>query len=257
MPKFAANLTMLFCEHPFLDRFKAAADCGFSAVEYLFPYDHDMHDIAERLMADDLTQVLFNLPPGDWTKGERGLAALPRRIADFRRSVGVALAYAKASKTKLLHVMSGIADAGDKSAIARFQDNLRFAADLCGPEGITLTIEPLNRRDMPGYFLNSFDQAATFIAALDRPNVKLQFDIYHRQILHGDVLSGLKTFLPITAHIQIASVPARHEPGSGELDDFRVLRALDAMGYDGHVGCEYRPKANTAQGLGWMQRWFE
>ena len=252
MPKFAANLTMMFQEYGFRDRFGAAAQAGFEAVEYLFPYEHEPAAIADWLAANKLGQVLFNLPPGNWHSGERGLAALPERQADFRQSVDLALAYALACGTKKLHVMAGLADPASATALATYKDSLSFAAEKAGPEGITLAIEPLNTRDMPGYFLNSFEQAADIIAMLDLPNVKLQFDIYHRQILCGDVLTGLKIYLPITAHIQIASVPGRNEPGSGELDDYRIFQTLDEMGYDGYVGCEYRPKAGTVEGLAWM-----
>jgi 2-dehydrotetronate isomerase len=254
MPKFAANLTMLFNELPFLDRFAAAKQNGFEAVEFLFPYEFEAGLVAEKLKAADLRQVLFNLPPGDWAKGERGLAALPSLQDEFRASVDTALSYAKELGTPLLHVMAGIADAGDKLAADCYRDNLRYAAARAGEHGIGITIEPLNKRDMPGYFLSDFDRAAEFIDEIGLPNLKLQFDIYHRQIIHGDVLMGLRQMMPIIGHIQIASVPARNEPGSGELDDFKVLRALDSLGYSEYVGCEYRPANGTVDGLGWLKR---
>ncbi|SOE16751.1 hydroxypyruvate isomerase [Hoeflea halophila] len=256
MPFFAANLSMMFTEHGFLDRFRAAADAGFDAVEFLFPYDYPAAEVAARLADAELEQVLFNLPAGDWADGERGLAALPGREDEFRRSVATALSYAKALGTRRLHMMAGIADAADPGRRAAYADALAFAADAAGEKDITLLIEPLNPRDMPGYFLNSFDQAAAMITDLGRPNVKLQFDIYHRQILHGDVLKALEQMMPIIGHVQIASVPGRNEPGTGELDDFRVLEALDELGYRGFVGCEYRPKAATLEGLDWLD-WFE
>jgi len=254
MPFFAANLSMMFTEHDFLDRFEAAADAGFKAVEFLFPYEFPEDDIAARLTAAKLEQVLFNLPPGDWARGDRGLAALPERKAEFRQSVQTALDYADALGARQLHMMAGIADSSDPDHQATYRDSLAFAADAAGEKDVLLLIEPLNRRDMPGYYLNSFDQAADLIADLGHPNLKLQFDIYHRQILHGDVLTGLETLLPLIGHVQIASVPKRNEPGTGELDDFRVLKALDDLGYEGFVGCEYRPEAATVDGLGWLKR---
>ncbi len=254
MPRFAANLSMMFTERPFLERFGAAADAGFEAVEYLFPYDHPAETVAAALRAAGLRQVLFNLPPGDWAKGERGLAALPERAEEFRRSVATALDYAQALDAPLLHVMAGLAPADDPAAAAAYLDALRFAADAVGAAGRTLLIEPINRRDMPGYFLDDFDRAAAIIDRLGHPNLRLQFDIYHRQILHGDVLTGLETLMPMIGHVQVASVPKRQEPGTGELDDFRIFAALDALGYDGWVGCEYRPAGATLDGLGWLER---
>ncbi|SHG32556.1 hydroxypyruvate isomerase [Kaistia soli DSM 19436] len=254
MPRFAANLTMMFNEHAFLDRFEAAANAGFDAVEFLFPYDFPAEAIGEKLSANGLSVVLFNLPPGDWSKGERGLAALEGRQAEFRASVETALSYARILGVPRLHMMAGIAERTDVAAAARYREALAHAADAAGENGLDLLIEPLNPRDMSGYFLNDFDQAAELIAALDRPNLKLQFDIYHRQILHGDMLKGLERLMPITGHIQTASVPGRNEPGTGELDDFRIFAALDELGYAGHIGCEYRPLCDTVAGLGWRER---
>lgn len=250
MPRFAANLSMMFTEVPFLDRFSAAAAAGFDAVEVLFPYDHDPDEIGACLRANGLTLALFNLPPGDWTAGERGLAALTGREAEFRASVPLALRHAKATGAKRLHVMAGLAAPDCPDADRAYRDSLRF---LCAaaPEGVTILIEPINPRDMPGYHLCDFNRAADLIAELALPNLRLQFDIYHRQILHGDVLTGLRRLMPIIGHVQVASVPLRHEPGTGELDDFRVLRELDVLGYTGFVGCEYRPAADTVSGLGW------
>ena len=252
MPRFAANLSMMFNEWDFLDRFAAAADSGFTAVEFLFPYAFAPDDIAVRLERHGLTQALFNLPPGDWDKGERGLAALPERAADFRASVLTALPYAKATGVKRLHVMSGHANRGDKAAVEAFKSAIGFACAEAAPLGIDILIEPINGRDMPGYFLNGFGFATDLIAAMDLPNLKLQYDIYHRQILHGDVMMSLEALLPITGHVQVASVPKRHEPGTGELDDARIFRHLDALGYRGFVGCEYRPANGTVAGLTWM-----
>lgn len=251
MPRFAANLTMMFTEERFVGRFAAAALAGFSAVEYLFPYDHDPVELADALDAAGLTQVLFNAPPGNWSDGDRGLAAVPGRTAEFRVSVETALRYAKASRTTRLHVMGGIADMSDPLVRQTYRDSLRLACDRAGAAGIDVMIEPLNRRDVPGYVLNDFRVAADLIDDLDISNLKLQFDIYHRQVIHGDVLTGLGRLMPIIGHVQIAAVPLRSEPGTGELDDFRVLHALDTLGYTGFVGCEYRPAAGTIAGLGW------
>ena len=251
MPRFAANLTMMFTELPFLDRFAAAAASGFDAVEFLFPYDFDAVTIADELRQHGLTQALFNLPPGDWAAGERGLAALPGREADFRASVTTALRYAQTIGVDRLHLMSGLASRTDPTATRTYRDNLAYLCKLAAPAGLTILIEPINPRDMPGYFLNDFTYAADIIADTALPNLKLQFDIYHRQIIHGDVLTGLRHLLPIIGHIQIAAVPLRHEPGTGELDDARILHALDDLGYTGFVGCEYRPLGDTVAGLGW------
>jgi hydroxypyruvate isomerase len=254
MPRFAANLTMMFNEVPFLDRFAAAADAGFEAVEFLFPYDHTPDVIADCLQKAGLLQVLFNLPPGDWAAGDRGLAALPHRKDEFRQSVSTALDYARATGVPNLHMMAGIASPQDPLAVAAYLDALRFAADAVGEAGIGLLVEPINGRDMPGYFLNDFNRASDFIHELAHPALRLQFDIYHRQIMHGDVLKGLEAMMPVIGHVQVAAVPKRHEPGTGELDDFHIFEALDALDYAGWVGCEYRPEAATLDGLGWMQR---
>jgi hydroxypyruvate isomerase len=251
MPKFAANISWLFLEWDFMDRFAAAADAGFSAVECLFPYDHDADAIAQALARHDLVMALVNLPPGDLAKGERGLAALPERGADFRAALDTALRYADATGARRLHAMAGIARG--EAAMKTYKDSLALACDTAGPHGVTITIEPLNRRDVPGYLLDDYDLAAQVIADVARPNLKLQFDIYHRQILHGDVVRGLEALMPVTGHVQIASVPDRAEPLSGELDDRLVLKTLDRLGYDGFVGCEYRPANGTLAGLGWME----
>jgi hydroxypyruvate isomerase len=252
MPNFAANLSWMFQEWPFLDRFAAAADAGFSAVEYLFPYDHKPDEIAKRLSAAGQRLVLFNLPPGDLAGGERGLVALPERQQDFRGSVETALHYALATGAPRLHLMAS--NASGDVALAAYKDGLRFACDAAGRHGIDIMIEPLNRRDAPLYLLNDFGLAEKIIAELNLPNLKLQFDIYHRQIIHGDVMRGLEALLPITGHIQIASVPARQEPASGELDDLRIFKTLERLNYKGFVGCEYKPADGTLAGLGWLKR---
>ncbi len=257
MPHFAANLSMMFTEVDFPDRFAAAAGAGFDAVEFLFPYAYPPAQIAEALQANGLTQALFNLPPGDWAAGDRGLAALPARREEFRASVATALTYAAATKVGRVHVMAGIADRVDTTARATYGESLLYLCDKAGAVGLDVVIEPINKRDMPGYFLNDFNYAADLIASLALPNLKLQFDIYHRQILHGDVIKGLQALMPIIGHVQIAAIPDRHEPCSGELDDVRVLGALDALGYTGFVGCEYRPAGETVAGLGWLRHFSQ
>jgi hydroxypyruvate isomerase len=252
MLHFAANLSWMFGEWSFLDRFAAAADAGFSAVEYLFPYDHNADDIAARLSRHKLKLALFNAPPGDLAKGERGLAALPGRQAEFRAAVKTALDHARATGAPRFHLMAGIA-AGEQ-ALAAYQDSLKFACDATARHGIDVMIEPLNGRDVPGYLLNDFALAERLIATLERPNLKLQFDIYHRQIIHGEVTRGLESLMPITGHIQISSVPARNEPTTGELDDLGVLGTIAALDYAGFIGCEYTPAAGTLAGLQWMKR---
>lgn len=253
MPKFAANLSMMFTEWDFLDRFAAAADNGFTAVEFLFPYAHAPEEIARRLEATQLTQALFNLPPGDWDKGERGMACVPERAADLSAAVATALPYAEATGVRRLHLMSGHGDRHDPAAVTAYKAAIRHACEAVSPLGIDILIEPINGRDMPGYFLNDFPFAASLIADMALPNLKLQFDIYHRQIMHGDVMKGLEALMHMTGHVQVASVPKRNEPGTGELDDARIFAHLDQLGYDGFVGCEYRPAAGTVAGLGWFR----
>jgi hydroxypyruvate isomerase len=250
MPDFAANLSWMFTEWSFLDRFAAAADAGFRSVEYLFPYDHKPDDIARRLARHSLKQVLFNLPPGDLSKGERGLAALPERREEFRASVKTARDYAQATGTTRLHLMAGICQG--EAALAAFRESIKFTCESL--HDLTVLLEPLNPRDNPGYLLDDFGLAERLITDLKLPNLRLQFDIYHRQIIHGDVIRGLEALMPITGHMQIASVPHRHEPTTGELDDLRVFQTIDRLGYDGFVGCEYQPAAGTLEGLGWMTR---
>lgn len=253
MPKFAANLSMMFTEHPFLDRFDAAAAAGFAAVEYLFPYEHSPADIAERLRRNDLTQALFNLPPGDFAAGERGLAALSGRAEEFRASVDRALEYAAATGVKRVHMMAGLASPSDPKALVTYQGALELAARKFGEAGIDLVIEPINGRNMPGYFLNDFGLAQRLITATGMANVKLQFDIYHRQIMHGDVTMALRALMPITGHVQIASVPSRNEPDGEELNYPFLFEELDRLGYDGYVGCEYNPRGKTTDGLAWFK----
>lgn len=252
MPRFAANLSMMFNEWSFLDRFAAAADAGFAAVEFLFPYDHRPDAVGAALRKAGLTQALFNLPPGNWAAGERGIAAFPDRAAEVAQSVETALAYAAATDCRTLHLMAGLADRTDPRAAAAYRQAVILTAERLARAGITLVLEPINGRDMPGYFLNDFNVAADLIQELALPNLKLQFDIYHRQILHGDVVMGLRQMMPIIGHIQTAGVPDRHEPDTGELDADFVFSELDRLGYGGFVGCEYRPADGTLNGLGWF-----
>jgi hydroxypyruvate isomerase len=251
MPRFAANLSMMFNEWPFLDRFKAAADAGFTAIEYLFPYAFEPDVLAGQLSANGLTQALFNCPPGDWEKGERGLAALPGREAELRASIDVALRYAEATGARRLHLMSGIAEVNPVT-VATYHDAVAYAADRLAPHGIDVVLEPINGRNMPGYFLNDFARAAALIAELGGANLKLQFDIYHRQIIHGDVTMALRALMPITGHVQVASVPGRHEPDDEELNYPYLFAELDRLGYAGFVGCEYIPRGKTIEGLRWF-----
>ena len=253
MPKFAANLSMMFAEWPFLDRFDAAAAAGFAAVEFQFPYDYDAEAIAERLQRNGLAQALFNLPPGDWANGERGIAALPNRFEELKASLERALVYARATGVKRLHLMAGVAERVNPAAEASYRRAVAYAADRLASEGLDLLLEPINPRDMPGYFLNDFHYAEAVIADLKRPNLKLQFDIYHRQILHGDVAVGLRALRSIVGHVQIAGVPSRHEPDGEELNYPFLFAELDRLGYEGFVGCEYNPRAGTLAGLGWFQ----
>ncbi|ACL59520.1 2-oxo-tetronate isomerase [Methylobacterium nodulans] len=252
MPRFAANLTLMFTEHPFLDRFAAAAEAGFAAVEFLFPYEHPPQAIGERLRRHGLTQALFNLPPGDWAVGERGLAALPDRFDELKAGVETALAYAAETGVRRLHLMAGMADRADPAARDAYRRAVAWTAERLAREELDLLLEPINGRNMPGYFLNDFGAAADLIRELALPNLKLQFDLYHCQILHGDVTMRLRALMPMIGHVQTASVPDRHEPGTGEMNDAFLFAELDRLGYDGFVGCEYNPKAGTQAGLGWF-----
>ena len=255
MPKFAANLSMMFNEVPFLQRFDAAAGAGFKAVEFLFPYEHRADDIARQLARNGLQNVLFNMPPGDWNGGERGIACLPGREAEFRDGVATAIAYAKMLGTPRLHMMAGLvpADGDPAQHRATYLANLRYACEQAAPHGIDVMIEPINTRDMPGYFLNTQAEAHAIREEAGAANLKVQMDFYHAQIMEGDIAMKVRRYLPHIGHIQIAGVPGRHEPDTGELHYPYLFRLLDELGYAGWIGCEYRPANGTVEGLGWMR----
>ncbi|MBE7212566.1 MAG: TIM barrel protein [Gluconacetobacter diazotrophicus] len=255
MPRFAANLTLMFTEHAFLDRFDAAAAAGFEAVEFLFPYAETPDAVAARVERNGLAVALFNMPPGDWENGERGIAAIPGRDAELRDGVSRAIEYADALRAPLLHLMAGNADPADADAWAAYREAVAFTAERLAEHGRALVLEPINKRDMPGYFLNDFRRAEALVRELALPNLALQFDLYHRQILHGDVVSALRASLDVIGHVQAASVPSRHEPDGEELNYPFVFAELDRLGYGGFVGCEYRPRAGTVEGLGWFEAW--
>ena len=259
MPRFCANLTMMFNEHPFMDRFAAAAKAGFKAVEFLFPYDHPAAEIRARLNDHGLEQILFNMPPGDWSVGERGLASLPGRTAEFRDGVKRALDYAAVLGTARLHCMAGLVPSGTApgTAASLYAANLAWACERAHAAGVLVVIEPINHRDMPGFFLNTTDQGAAVVEAIGRDRLALLFDIYHCQVTEGDVTSRMAKLLPLIGHVQVADVPARNEPGTGELNWRYVFDRMDALGYSGWVGCEYRPAADTVSGLSWMEQFRE
>ena len=254
MPKFAANLTMLFTEVPFLDRFAAARRAGFDAVEFLFPYDHPAGDIAARLADNGLALVLHNLPAGDFAGGERGIAVLPGREAEFRDGVARAVDYAGRLGCPQLNCLVGKAPAGadPERTEALLVANLRHAAEACGRAGLRLLLEMVNSADVPRFHLDTTAKALATIEAVGSDDVFLQYDIYHMQRMEGDLARTLERELPRIAHVQVADNPGRHEPGSGEINFPFLFRHLDRIGYAGHVGCEYVPAAGTVDGLGWL-----
>lgn len=250
--RLAANLSMMFNEIPFLDRFAAAAKAGFQGVEFLFPYDFQASEIRKRLDDNGLTQVLFNMPPGDWNAGERGTASLPGRQTEFLEGVKKALDYATALDCKLVHAMAGIPkDVHPVTAAAIYADNLSRGADLAHAAGVKIVIEPINHRDMPGFHLNTMAQGAAVVAAIGRDRLGLQFDVYHCQVTEGDLTTRMTAHFDVISHMQIADVPARNEPGTGEIGWRAVFAHMTALGYQGWVGCEYRPAGETVAGLAW------
>jgi hydroxypyruvate isomerase len=258
MPQFAANLSMLWNELPFLDRFAAAARAGFKAVEFLFPYDFTTDEIAQRLKQHQLQLVLHNMPPGDWAAGERGTASWPGREVEFRAGVAKALQYATALGTPNLHCMAGIPPKGVSEAQARatLVGNLRVAAAEAQRHGIRLLLEPINAFDMPGFFVNRPRQAIALMDEVGSDNLFLQYDIYHAQRMEGELANTIKDLLPRIAHMQLADTPGRHEPGTGEINYRYLFDAIDALGYRGHIGCEYKPRdagpGGTDKGLTWL-----
>jgi 2-dehydrotetronate isomerase len=265
MPQFAANLSMLYPEHGFLDRFAAAARDGFKAVECLFPYALEPQVIASTLAENGLQQILFNAPPGDWDAGERGIACLAGRQAQFQAGIATALRYAQALHCPRIHVMAGLIPAGESAASVRhtYVANLRFAAQQAAKLGVAVMIEPINTRDMPRYFLNHQADAHALLNEIGEPNVQVQLDLYHAQIMGGDLASTLRQFLPTgrVGHLQIAGVPQRHEPDRGEVNYGYLFELIDELGWQGWLGCEYRPALGTVAGgtragLGWMKSYL-
>jgi hydroxypyruvate isomerase len=266
MPRFAANLSMLYPEHAFLDRFEAAARDGFEAVEFLFPYEYDARELAARLRCNGLQQVLFNAPPGDWAAGDKGLACVPGREAEFRTGIDAALRYAEALDCPRIHVMAGLVPAGTERAEVQptYLANLRVAAAAVAGAGVALMVEPINTRDIPRFFLNRQDHAHELLAEIGADHVKVQMDLYHCQIVEGDVAMKIRQYLPTgrVGHFQIAGVPQRHEPDLGEMNYPYLFDVIDevsaACGWQGWVGCEYRPArgsdaGGTRAGLGWLR----
>lgn len=257
MPRFAANLSMMFNDVPFLERFGRAAAAGFKAVEYLFPYDFTPAELAERLAEHDLRQVLFNLPPGDFAAGERGIAALPGREAEFREGVDRGIEYAHALSCPRLHAMAGLVSVEGLRPRMRevYLENLRYAARRLAEHQLTLLIEPINTRSIPGYFINLQSEGHAILAELGEPNLKVQMDFFHAQIMEGDLTACFKRFQAGVGHIQIAGVPDRYEPDTGEVNYPQLFAMLDDLGYDGWIGCEYNPRGLTEDGLGWFAPW--
>jgi 2-dehydrotetronate isomerase len=274
MPQFAANLTLLYPELPFLDRFEAAARDGFNAVEFLFPYAFAANEIAARLKANGLQQVLFNAPPGGteansieqaWSRGDKGMASVPGREEEFRTSFALALVYAKALDCPRVHVMAGLVapDQTREAVQSTYVSNLRWAVQQAAEQGVQVLIEPINTRDNPRYFLNRQDHAHDIVQAVGSEHLKVQMDLYHCQIVEGDVTSKLRQYLPTgrVAHLQIAGVPQRHEPDVGEINYPYLFDVIDELGYPGWIGCEYRPQrgnqaGGTSQGLGWLKSYL-
>lgn len=254
MPNFAANLSMLFTEHPFLERFNRAAAVGFRAVEFLFPYEFDAAAIVRELRRNGLTQVLFNLPAGDFAAGDRGMANDPRRVEEFRSGVARGLAIAAELECGRLNCLAGLrlTDVSDETQLATLVDNLRYAADAAAAAGVLQVVEPLNAFDAPGYLLPTPDAGFAVVERADHPNLKLQYDVYHAQRMSGNLTATIADRVGQIGHIQIADSPDRHEPGTGEINYPFVFRAIDATGYDGWVSLEYRPRESTESSLAWL-----
>ena len=257
MPTLCANLTLLFNEYPFMERFAAAAKAGFKGVEYLFPYDYSKEALAEALAKHKLVQVLHNLPAGNWASGERGIACHPSRVGEFQDGVGLAIAYARALGCKQLNCLAGICpDAPEDRQRAAFVANLKFAALKLKEAGIKLLIEPINTIDIPGFYLTGSKQAVEIITEVGSDNLFLQYDIYHMQVMEGDLARTIESRLPVIAHMQLADNPGRNEPGTGEINYPFLLAHIDRIGYQGWIGCEYKPRAATEAGLGWAREYL-
>jgi hydroxypyruvate isomerase len=255
MPRLAANLSTLFQEIEFLDRFEAAAKAGFKGVELHFPYAIRPERIRKRLDDFGLELVAFDSPPGDWNAGERGMAALHGREDEFKRSIGRAVEYAEATRCTRLHVMAGVANdpEGMEHSLEHYVDSLRYAAGFCGDRGIAVMIEPMNAIDVPDYFLSRPLQALDLLEAIRNRNLFLQYDVYDAQTMEGDLTTTISANIDIIKHIQIGGVPERHEPDRGEVNYPYLFEVLDQIGYDGWVGCDYKPRAGTLEGLGWAK----
>lgn len=254
MPRFAANISMMFTEVDFLERFSAATDAGFSAVEFLLPYDYSLEAIQERSKAACSEVVLFNLPAGNWGAGDRGIACIPGREQEFRGGVEKALTYAELLGTNCLHAMAGIVPKGVDPAVCRaiLIDNLKYAADILAKHNITLLLEAINTRDIPGFVVPTQIDSFAICEAVGASNLKMQMDLYHMQVTEGDLATKLKRYAPRCGHIQIAGCPERNEPDTGEIRYEYLFKVLDDIGYEGWIGCEYRPAGNTLEGLGWL-----
>ena len=255
MPKLAANVSMLFPQLPFLDRFAAARKAGFRYVEYQFPYEHDASEVARRARDAGVEVVLHNLPPGDYAKGERGIACLPGREREFREGVERGIEYARAAGCPRVNCLAGLASADERHR-AVLVGNLRHAARKLGEAGLQLMIEPINTRSVPGFFLTGSQQAVDVLNAVGEGNAFVQYDLFHMQIMEGDLAATIERLLPRIGHMQIADVPARNEPGTGEINFDFLLRHIDALGYSGWIGAEYNPKGDTVEGLKWARAYL-
>lgn len=258
MPRFAANLSFLYAELDFLDRFAAAAKDGFPAVEYVSPYEVEAEIVAQTLEDNGLVQALFNLPAGDWGGGERGIGCLPDRVEEFKAGIDTAIAYGKALGCTKINCLAGIAPQGaDRAALEKvLVENLRYAAPRLADAGIKLLLEPINLRDIPGFFVSTTDHAEAILDEVGSDNLYIQYDIYHTQVMQGDLVATYERLKDKIAHIQLADNPGRNEPGTGEINYPFVLAAIDRLGYDGFVGCEYKPASTTSEGLGWMRAYL-
>lgn len=255
MPKFCANLTFLFNEHGFIDRFAAAAKAGFKGVEYMSPYDYGKDELAAQLQAHGLAQVLFNLPAGDWAKGDRGIACHPARVGEFQDGIGRAIEYAKALGCRQVNCLAGLCpEAPEDRQRAAFVANLKFAALKLKEAGVKLLVEPINTIDIPGFYLTGSKQALDIIREVGSDNLYLQYDIYHMQVMEGDLARTIEKNLAQIAHMQLADNPGRNEPGTGEINYEFLFGHIDRVGYTGWIGCEYKPKSTTGDGLDWIKR---